>query len=298
MTKDKQRKRAAREYADEHGQRYVRALRDTTASAPGAAGHDPYTPTDPGSTPADPASKPTVVGEVVAELSVRLSRLSGLPPAPIPQRCEHSGQCLESRVYFPAIGQARTLVSALGDAAVLDEESVGTARRVLGALAQAHVVACDDLAVAVAEAGRHARVLLELVEAAHCRSCELSQQLRMPGNAWFRTVTGLSQRCAPGRRDVVLSVRHDAGVAVMMPSACVDHAAEELVTWTDIPAVTVELTGCDTATTDLVTRKAARLREVEHWLLGFRWWTKEHDLAPRSPFTDLLTGRVEHTLRS
>ncbi|WP_433714336.1 hypothetical protein ACQP2U_09625 [Nocardia sp. CA-084685] len=55
---------------------------------------------------------------------------------------------------------------------------------------------------------------------------------------------------------------------VEMPPGCVDHVAEEIVTWTGIPGLEVVVLGDDRAAIDLAQRRADGLRETEHWLLG------------------------------
>ncbi|WP_327097349.1 hypothetical protein OIE68_00235 [Nocardia vinacea] len=99
----------------------------------------------------------------------------------------------------------------------------------------------------------------------------------------------MGQVCAAGARDLRLQVRDgEGGRVVEMPPGCVDHVAEEIVTWTGIPGVEVEVLGDDRAAIDLAQRRADGLRETEHRLLGPRWWEKERALAPESPFAALF----------
>jgi hypothetical protein len=271
VTKDKQRKQAARQHQDARGIRYRRAMRELDQQ------------TEPA--PGDSRGGCITVRQAAEKIEHRIVALQHTPTQPIGHRADHLGQCLSSAMYATAVDLALLSAVHVGVAAgsgVVDEVSVHHAQQVVGHLTRASATTRDALAQRISENRRYAVELLEVTRAAMVASCELAAHLRMARNEWYCEVSGDS-------RDVRLQARDpDNGRVVEMPPGCVGHLAEEIVTWTGVPDVEIEVLGPDPAVIDLAQQYAAGLRETEHWLLGPLWWERQQTLAPRSPFTALF----------
>ncbi|WP_069162922.1 hypothetical protein [Nocardia altamirensis] len=284
MTRDKQRKRAAREHAEAQGIRYTRARRKLGAGSDAPSGDD-----------AGRGADCTVVQvqQMAEDVAHRVMALGYIPEQPVAHRADHLGQCLSREIYGTAVEMAHrsaVYVSSYARSGVVDEMSVHHARQVVGLLLRAQAATREALAQMTSEATQCAVRLLEVTQSAMVKSCQLAQDTRMPRNEWFCDITGLAQACSAGARDLRLAVRDsECGCVVEMPPGCVGHVAEEFVTWTGIPGIKIEVLGEDQAAIELVRRRADGLRETEHWLLGPRWWERERALAPQSPFTAAFT---------
>lgn len=273
MTRDKQRKQAARRHRDDRGVRYRRAMRELGQRSEPVRG-------DGGC---------ALVRQTADEVEHQVAALQHIPAEPVEHRADHLGQCLSHPMYATAVDLAHLSaihVDAAAGSGVVDEVSVHHAGQVVGHLTRASAATRDALAQRVSEARRHAVGLLEVTRAAMVASCELATQVRMARNEWYCEVSGDSQACTAGARDLRLQVRDPhSGRVVEMPPGCVGHIAEEIGTWTGVPDIEIEVTGPDPTVVDLARQQAADLRETEHWLLGPLWWEKQRTLAPSSPFT-------------
>ncbi|MFD4406700.1 hypothetical protein ACFWPH_28455 [Nocardia sp. NPDC058499] len=280
MTRDKQRKQAAHQHKDTRGVRYRRAMRELDQQ------------TEPGHGDDSSGSGWSMVRQAADKVTHRVMALQHIPTEPVEHRADHLGQCLSQPVYATAVDLAHrsaVYVCAAAGSGVVDEVSLHHARQIVGQLTRASAANRNTLAQMVFEAHHHAVGLSEVVAAAMVASCELATQVRMARNDWYCEVSGYSQACTPGARDVRLQVRDNrSGRAVDMPPGCVGHVAEEIATWTGIADVEIEVFGPNQSVVDLTSRRASGLRETEHWLLGPQWWDKQHTLAPQSPFTALF----------
>ncbi|WP_280454172.1 hypothetical protein [Nocardia brasiliensis] len=282
MTSDKQRKRAARQHASTQGTRYTRAKREL---AMGTA--------RPGAEDIGGGADCAVVEQLAEDVARRVMALSHIPTQPVAHRDDHLGQCLNREIYGAAVELAHhsaVYVSSYARSGVVDEMSLYHARQAVGQLTRAQASSRDALTDMVSEVLQCAVKLPETTESVMAISCELAQSTRMARNEWFCEVTGLAQGCSAGARDLRLAVRDgQSGRVVEMAPGCVDHVTEEIVTWTSVPGIEIEVLGGDPAVIELVWRRAEQLRETEHWLLGPRWWERERALTPESPFTALFT---------
>ncbi|WP_040793364.1 hypothetical protein [Nocardia paucivorans] len=275
MTRDKQRKQAARQYRDDRGVRYRRAMRELGQRSEPVRGEG-------GS-----SGGCALVRQTVDEVEHQVAALQHIPAKPVDHRADHLGRCLSHPMYAAAVDLALLSAVHVGAAAglgVVDEVSVYHAGQVVGHLTRASAVTRDAPAQRVCEARRHAVGLLEVTRVAMVASCELAAQVRMARNEWYCEVSGGSQACTAGARDLRLQVRDPhSGRVVEMPAGCVGHIAEEIVTWTGVPDIEIEVAGPAPAVVDLARQHAAGLRETEHWLFGPLWWEKQRTLAPPSP---------------
>jgi hypothetical protein len=282
MTRDKQRKQAARERANTKGIPYTRALRELAGAT-----------SNPGRDKAGLNAENTTVRQTADDVAHRVLGLQYIPAQPVAHRTDHLGQCLCREMYSTEVDLAHysvVYVSSFASSGIVDEVSLHHSRQVVGHLTRAWAATRDTLAQMTSDAREYAVHLLELTELSMVESCQIAKQVRMARNEWFQDVSGLSQTCSAGVRDLRLLVRDsENGRAVEMPPGCVDHVAEEIVTWTAISGVEIEVLGDDPAVIDLVQQEADWLRETKHWLLGARWWEKERALAPESPFRALFT---------
>lgn len=278
VTRDKRRKQAVRLHANKQDIPYTRALREVS----GGGDQDK----------AGPSVDYATVRQAADEVAHRVRALQYIPAEPVAHRADHLGQCLSREMYSTAIDLADHSVACVSGSAssgIVDEMSLHHARQVVGYLTHAGAATRDTLAEMTADARRHAVQLLDVAESEMVESCEVAKQMRMPRNEWFCDLTGLDQACSTGTRDLRLLVWDaSSGHIVEMPPGCVGHVAEEIVTWTGISSVEVEVLGTDRDAVDLAQRRADELRETEHWLLGPQWWEKERALAPGSPFTALF----------
>ncbi len=283
VTRDKRRKQAARQRANTQGIRYTRALRELSREAD--------TPAQDG---AGINSECAVVRQMADNVAHRVMALQYIPAEPVAHRADHLGQCLSRAMYRTAVDLAHhsaVYVEAFASTGIVDEMSLHHARQVVGHLTRAWAATRDTLAQMTSDACERAVQLLEVTELTMVESCQLAKRVRMSRNEWFCDVTGESQACLAGVRDLRLQVRDgESGRFVEMPPGCVHHVAEEIVTWTAIPDVEIEVHGEDRAAIDHAKRKADGLRETEHWLLGPQWWEKERALAPESPYSALYTA--------
>ncbi|MFF0532708.1 hypothetical protein ACFYT3_30575 [Nocardia amikacinitolerans] len=280
MTRDKRRKQAARQHSNNQGIRYTRALRELSRG------------TDTPRRQTELSAECATVRRKADDVADRLIALQHVPAKPVAHRADHLGQCLSRVMYSTAVDLAHksaVYVQAHASSGIVDEMSLHHARQVLGHLTRASAATRETLAEITSGAREHAVQLLQVTESAMVESCQMAKQVRMSRNEWFCDVTGMGQTCAAGTRDLRLQVRDGEGERVVeMPPGCVDHVAEEIVTWSGIPGVEVEVLGDDRAAIDLAQRLADTLRETEHWLLGPQWWEQERALAPGSPFTALF----------
>lgn len=281
MTRDKQRKQAARQFADAQGIRYTRALREMNRRAdapPRAEG--------------GLSAECTMVQQKARDVEDRVLGLQYIPAEPVAHRAEHLGQCLSRELYRIEVNLARESaahVAGFASSGIVDEMAIHHARQVLGHLTRAWAATRESVAEMASDAHLHAVQLLQLTESAMIESCQLAKQVRMSRNEWYCDITGLAQTCSPGARDLRLQLRDSTSGHVMeMPPGCVGHAGEEIVTWTGVDGIEIEVLGADSAAIALARRRANGLSETEHWLLGPQWWEKARTLAPESPFTALF----------